>query len=99
MLVPDKITLFLDTATLIAALGFIIAACAIVMLKNGIERLIQGNPHKNWARLQSLITITIALLFLSGGLIIILESHAVLAILSEQMNRFLSFVVAKFKIF
>ncbi len=86
MLVPDKITLFLDKGTLIAALGFVIAACACVMLKNGLEKFIHGNGHQSWARLKSIIAILIALLFLIVGITIILENESVLAFLTYHFK-------------
>ena len=89
MFSPNKLTLLIDTATIIAFLGFVVAACACVMLKNGIEKLITGEPESRFGRIKGLALTMIAMSFLLVGIATILEPEMVTSLPSVQVQNLL----------
>ena len=86
-----KVTLTLEKTTAIAALGLVIAMCAAVMLKNGIEKIISGNgQHDSYTRTKGIILVTLASVIFIIGVGTILESDLVLKLLSKRMKLLLA---------
>ncbi|HSW74010.1 MAG TPA: hypothetical protein VLG71_02545 [Candidatus Limnocylindria bacterium] len=83
----SKVVLTLDKATAIASIGLVVAMCACVMLKSGLENLINGsNQNNKYARTKGTVLTTIALVLLTVGLATILESDLVLKLLSKKIK-------------
>jgi hypothetical protein len=86
-----KVTLTLEKATAIAGLGLVLAMCGCVMLKNGLEKLINGSDqHNSNVRTKGALITTIALVMLVTGLATVLESELVLKLLSKKVKLLLA---------
>jgi len=84
-----SLTITLDKGVLLASVAVAIAFCACVILKNGIERLINGDltPHQNdHARKKGFLLTIVSLALLTGSIIAILESENLVQFLSKQIK-------------
>ncbi len=80
-------SIILDKGTAFMFIGVVAAFCAIVMLKNGIEKIIIGNTaHEKHARLKGTILIATAITLLAGGIATILENELIIDILAKQIK-------------
>jgi hypothetical protein len=90
-----KVTITLHKGVWIASVATAIAVCAIIILKNGIERLINGDisPQKNnrHVRKKGLLLTVLAVIMLTGSVIAILES--------EDLSVFLADLVKNYKFY
>ena len=84
-----KLELLLDKSTIIIALAFVIGTCALIMLKNGLEKFILGgggnDPH---ARLKSLFLIIAALIFFALGIVALFETERIAYLLTPHIQDF-----------
>lgn len=87
-----KITITLHKGVWIASVATAVAVCAIIILKNGIERLINGDlsPQKNntHTRKKGFLLTVLSLVLLTGSIIAILESEDLSAFLAEQIKNY-----------
>jgi Zn-dependent membrane protease YugP len=83
-----SLTLTLDKSVLIALVAVGVAISASSILKNSLERLINGNiTHKDThARKKGAILTIIALTLLAGSVIAILESVELTAFLAQHVK-------------
>ena len=90
MFVPEKITFFIDKATMIAVLGIVLATCGFIMLKNGFETFIHGsNIPKNYTRIKSLMVITVAVALVACGIFTVIRNEQVLEHLLHTISTFI----------
>ena len=73
-----KLELVLDKSTIIIALAFVISTCALIMLKNGLEKFILGGGgHDPHARLKSLFLIGASLVLFALGIVALFETERI----------------------
>ena len=80
---PTKVAIILDKPTAVCGIGLVIAICGVIMLKNGIEKIIHGGGR--YGRTQGFIVSAIACIFLVSGIATVLETKTVVTLLADQV--------------
>lgn len=87
-----KVTITLHKGVWIASVATAVAVCAIIILKSGIERLINGDlsPQKNnkHTRKKGFLLTLLSLVMLTASIIAILESEDLSTFLAEQVKNY-----------
>ena len=81
---PTKVAIILDKPTAVCGIGFVLAICGVIMLKNGIEKIINGGGR--YGRTQGFIVSIIACVFLVSGIATIFETKTIVSILADQVS-------------
>lgn len=85
-----KVSVVLEKSTAIVGIGLITAICGCIMLKSGIEKLINGGGTQDAnARYKGIILTAIASGLIFTGLVMILEAELLLKLLSKQVRQLL----------
>src|SRR5579871_3720301 len=84
------LSVVIEKGAALAAIGISGAICACFMLKNGIERLINGTvtAHDTRPRLKGLILTLVSMLLLTGSILIIFESDALADHVGKTIKNF-----------
>jgi hypothetical protein len=77
----------IDKPAAICGIGFVLAACGCIMLKSAIENIIHG--RRKYARLKGFIILGIACGFITVGIVTILETAAIIELLSAPVTQLL----------
>ncbi|HZW61953.1 MAG TPA: hypothetical protein VFF04_07045 [Candidatus Babeliales bacterium] len=85
-----KVSVVLEKSTALVGIGLIAAVCGCIMLKSGIEKLINGGGTQDAnARYKGILLTAIASGLIFMGLVTILEAELLLKLLSKQIHQLL----------